>query len=82
MNEDDSTQLLTIIEQLEDLFAHKGWKHLEDLLDTQLQAVRDNLENAPAPDVHVLQGQLRSLKYVQGLPTTVEIWRENATEQG
>ena len=81
MNPDDSTQLFEIIEQLEDMFAHKGWKHLEDLITDQTIAVRENLENAPAPDVHVLQGQLRTLKYIANLPSTVELWRINATEQ-
>lgn len=80
MNEDDSTQLLDIVEQMEDMFAHKGWSHLKDLLETQIESARANLEEAPAPDVHVWQGQLRALRYVHNLPSTVEHWRANATE--
>lgn len=80
MNE-DTTQLLKTIEQLQDLFAHEGWKQLVDLLDQSNESLRLELENAPAPNVHVLQGQIRSLRYVQNLPVTVELWRESATNQ-
>lgn len=77
---DDTTQQLQIVERLEDLFSHSGWKDVQDLVKMQLSASRANLEIAPNPDVHVYQGEIRAYKYLQNLQTLVTNWRENADD--